>query len=191
MPRAARAVETIIPYVDVVPRRFDVGGVEILIRSMNGADIERMLDLGRSLSDREILLLRMNLCRRRSIEEWVADIERGRRLTLIAELEGAILGYAGLSLRGLRWYRHLGDVRLVVHPDFRSRGFGSVLAAELIEISKRLGLQRLIAQVPRAQEQACGFFARFDFQQQVVLPDWVMDGEGKTQDLCLMTLDLR
>ncbi|MDX1384955.1 MAG: GNAT family N-acetyltransferase [Thermoanaerobaculia bacterium] len=190
MSRATQTVEAVVPYVTLVPSQRRVGRLDVCLRPMESDDIERMLAFGRSLSDREILVLRMNLRRRKSIEEWIASIERGRRLTLIIESGDAILGYGGISLRGLRWYRHIGDIRLVVHPDHRKAGLGGMLIEELVDIGRRLGLNRLIAQIPRSQTGAAAFFRRFGFHQQVLLPDWVIDGDGQTQDLLILTRDL-
>jgi L-amino acid N-acyltransferase YncA len=173
-----------------VPIAREINGLEVFLRSMGAADVDSMLAFGRLLSPEDLLLLRMNLEDREAIVDWVASIERGRRVTLLAERDGAILGYASLSLRGLSWYRHLGDLRVVVRPDLRGRGLGSALAWEVIGFARRAGVTRLVAEVPRIQSRSRDAFRRFGFQPQVLLPDWVIDVKGDTHDLVLLTLEL-
>ena len=173
------------------PQTHEIDGRDVEIQLMSWADSDAVLGFSRLLGDEDRLLLRMDLSERGSVAGWFESIDAGQRATLLAKREGALLGYSSLSLRGLNWFRHLADFRVVIEPRQRGCGIGRLLGSQMIEIAKRTDLHRLVAQVPRSQDRAREFFRQLGFQPQVLLPDWVMDASGETRDLALMTLDLR
>src|ERR1017187_1048532 len=66
-------------------------------------------------------------------------IEAGQDTTVLAEQDGKLLGYGRLHHGETRWFRHLGEVRLLVAPHQRSHGLGKVLAQEVFSIARELG----------------------------------------------------
>ncbi|MEL7025879.1 MAG: N-acetyltransferase family protein [Pseudomonadota bacterium] len=65
---------------------------------------------------------------------------------VVAELDGAIAGYAYASLyRPRRAYRNTAECSVYVDPAYSRRGLGSQLMAEVIAETDRAGFRQLIA----------------------------------------------
>ncbi len=173
-----------------VPQTMRIESREIVIRSMGWEHAQAVSDFAQALGDEDRLLLRMDLSERGSISDWVESIDLGQRATLLAIEGGKVLGYTSLSLRGLNWFRHLADFRVVVEPGSRGLGIGRRLGTSAISLADGLGLYRLVAQVPRPQIRAQTFFEHLGFRPRGLLPDWVMDARGELVDLALLTRDL-
>lgn len=65
---------------------------------------------------------------------------------LVAEVEGAVAGYAYAALYRTRAaYRFTLEDSIYIHPDFVARGLGKVLMARLIELCEASGNRQMIA----------------------------------------------
>jgi L-amino acid N-acyltransferase YncA len=85
-------------------------------------------------------------------------------LRLVAERDGAIVGWAALSpCSARRCYRGVGDVSVYVAETARGAGVGRLLLEELVERSERAGYWTLNAglfpdnEVSLRLHEACGF----------------------------------
>ena len=85
-------------------------------------------------------------------------------LRLVAEREGAVVGWAALSPASSRHaYRGVGEVSVYVAEDARGGGIGRTLLEELVRRSERIGYWTLTAGVFPENEaslrlhEACGF----------------------------------
>jgi L-amino acid N-acyltransferase YncA len=85
-------------------------------------------------------------------------------LRLVAERDGAIVGWAALSpYSARRCYRGVGDVSVYVAETARGAGVGRLLLEELVERSERAGYWTLNAglfpenEVSLRLHEACGF----------------------------------
>lgn len=76
---------------------------------------------------------------RKKVEEPSEGLVR-----LVAEVEGKVVGSAGLRSVSTPRRRHVGQVGMMVHPDHWNRGVGSALLAALIDLADNwLDLTRL------------------------------------------------
>ena len=101
-----------------------------------------------------------------SKEQWRKKMENppDEMTGIVAVLDGQIVGSAGIMQnKGRR--RHVGDVGIAVHDDFRGRGIGSILLAVLTDAADNwLDLKRLELTVYVDNEPAIRLYQKFGFE---------------------------
>jgi RimJ/RimL family protein N-acetyltransferase len=157
------------------------------LRLMERGDADAVLAFARSLPEDDLLFLRWDITRPEIVDEWVTEIEAGRIITLLALTDDELLGTGDLYHNETNWTRHLGEIRLLLSPGARGSGLGRILADEIYEIAKLLGLRMLTAQMTMDQHGAQAIFRRLGFQREAVLFDYVVDKDGTTRDLLVAT----
>ncbi len=95
-----------------------------------------------------------------------------------------------LELAGEGWKRHVGELRLIVAPAYRRRGLGMRLARELFLLAAGARVEEILVRMMRPQRAARAIFRKLGFHREVVIPDYVRDQSGATQDMILMRCDL-
>lgn len=166
------------------------GGVSVKLHRLDAEDRDRVLEFARGLREEDLLFLRVDLTRPEVIEGIVHDQEFDRRITLLAIEDGHVVGYGSLGRSDLDWTRHIGEIRVIVDPEYRTQGIGALLAQELFHVAQDIGLSKVMARMVREQAGARAMFERLGFQAEALLADWVMDRDGKTRDLVLMSYDI-
>jgi L-amino acid N-acyltransferase YncA len=160
------------------------------VRLMEPADKNTMLEFARSLSQEDLLFLQTDITDPAGEEEWIANIKRGTTITLLAEPENVLTGYASLQVNPVRWTRQVGQIAINVIPEWRSRGLGERLCEEVVAVARSLTLRKVVAQMVADHKSARALFERLGFHVEALLPDWVEDREGHTRDLLLMAYAL-
>jgi ribosomal protein S18 acetylase RimI-like enzyme len=98
----------------------------------------------------------------------------------------AVIGFVGVfPLQG--WSSHVGEVRLVVDPDYRGRGVGRALARHAVREALQLGLRKLVVEVVADQEAAVGLFRALGFVPEALLADHVRGQDGEVRDLMILS----
>ncbi|MGA2588932.1 MAG: GNAT family N-acetyltransferase [Bryobacteraceae bacterium] len=176
------------------PRTFpwiaNVGGASITLRLMTLQDRDLFLAFIKKQPPEDLFFLLMDLSTPEGMARKLRGIEAGQDTTVLAEHDGKLLGYGSLHHGETRWFRHLGEMRLLVAHNQRSRGLGKVLAQEVFSIARGLGLRKIVARMAASQTGARRLFEDLGFQIEALLADWAMDRHGKTQDLVLMSYDM-
>ena len=172
------------------PREISVNDSAVRLRLVTHDDKDAILTFARSLEPEDLLFLRVDITRPEVVEKWLDSIDTGQRVTVVAELGGEIIGYGSLNRKELAWSRHLGEIRIIVHQSYRRTGLGSVLAEEVYSIARDLGLIKIVAQMPTDQPGGRRMFEGLGFKPEALLTDWVIDIEGHTHDLVIMSYDV-
>ena len=162
----------------------------VSLRLMTAADADRIVTFARNLPADDLLFLRMDITNPDVVAQWVQNLAAGRTVTVIAEANGAMAGYASLHHPEVTWQRHLGEIRIQVGQHYRSQGLGRILAAEIFAIARDLGLRKLMAQMTSDQKGAIATFKRLGFQMEALLQDFVIDRSDRTRDLIVMAYDV-
>ena len=182
-----------IPALEVntdYPRSLCLDGTNVTLRTMDEGDRDAMVAFARALPEEDLLFLRMDITQPAVVDEWIAAISSGRRFSVLAEDKGEIVAYASLNRQDLSWARHLGEIRVIVGPDYRGSGLGSVLAHEIVSLARHNGLTKIVAQMARQQSGARRVFQKLGFNVESLLADWVIDRDGRTHDLLIMSFDV-
>jgi len=172
------------------PCTMRVGDARVTLRLMTRADREAFLAFMRAQPEDDLFFLLVDVTTPEGLEHWMSDLEAGRNITLLAEENGTLLGYSSLHHGLTRWTRHLGEIRLLVAPSQRSRGLGWLLGHEVFAIAHDMELQRIVVRVASEQKSARRLFERLGFHMEALLADWVIDRQGRTEDLVLMSYDV-
>jgi GNAT superfamily N-acetyltransferase len=125
------------------------------------------------------------------IRDWCRNIDLGRNLPLLALADGKIIADATLHQQLGGWKRHIGRVSILVLPDYRGRGLARGMVAEMVDLARQAGLEKLEAEFIGEQEAAVKMFALLGFSNLLRLDDYVKDMQAITHDYVLMGLDLK
>jgi L-amino acid N-acyltransferase YncA len=162
----------------------------VSLRVMEAGDKDSIHLFARSLPQECLLFLHTDITDPVDIDDWIQSIESGATVTLLAEPDGTLEGYASLHLNSVRWTRKVGELAVNVAPEWQSRGLGEGLCAEMLALAGILELRKVIAQMVADHKSARALFERLGFRIQAFLPDWVEDREGHYRDLLLMAYDV-
>ncbi len=165
-------------------------GKTLNLRLMDREDIERVMVFARALPKKDLLFLRRDITDRGNVEEWVQGIENGKSVTVLACDGDMMAGYATLHHNEALWTRHVGEIRTQVGTDYRGMRLGSLLVEEMFQVAKDLGLKKLTANMVADQKAARGAFERIGFTPEALLADHVVDAEGRTHDMLIMSYDI-
>lgn len=117
-----------------------------------------------------------------SVASWTSG--RGRRWVTLDD-DGSVMGIvAVLPLSG--WSDHVGELRLVVHPEHRGQGIGRALAKHALFQAVEMGLAKVIVEVVAQQESAAAMFTALGFEGEALLRDHIRDRSGKPRDLVML-----
>jgi len=165
-------------------------GRQITLRLMQPDDRDALMGFAKSLPEDDLLFLAVDITRPEALDQWVDDIRIGQIKTVLAEANGTLVGHGTLSHNSLQWTRHLGEIVLLLSPDYRGIGLGTLLAQELFSIAGELGLQKIVARMASEQRGAFRVLDRLGFRAEALLGDYVIDREGRTHDLIVMSHDV-
>lgn len=172
------------------PWTTEVAGQTVTLRLMNRGDLENALKFARELPEEDLMFLTVDITDPEAMEPYVRGIEQDRAVTVLAEAGGSFIGYGSLTFNQMHWTRHLGEIRLLVGRDWRGKGLGRLLAGEVFQLAQEKGLQKIVARMAVGQQGARQVFERLGFVPEALLADFVMDRNGRTHDLFVMTYDV-
>jgi L-amino acid N-acyltransferase YncA len=127
---------------------------------------------------------------RRVIARWMRELDYGKKLPLLAEHEGRIVAIATLLRQTFGWGRHVGEVRVVIAPEFQGRGLGASLLDEIGAIGAACGLRKLAARIVTGRQEIIRAMERTGFQSVAVLKGYVKDAAGRYADLAILVREL-
>lgn len=167
-----------------------INGRKITLRLMGRADLDKSVKFARELPAADLMFLTVDITDPVEMEQYVAAVEKGQAATVLAEADGHFIGYGSLACSQPHWTRHLGEIRLLVGPDWRGFGLGRLLANEVLQIARDKGLRKVIARMAADQKGAIQVFEHLGFHAEALLTDFVIDRDGRTHDVMVMTNDV-
>ena len=162
----------------------------VVARLMGKSDRDTIVAFARALPPDDLLFLRRDITDPAVVDGWVREIEAGKTVSVLAELGGELLGYGSLCLEETFWGRHMGEIRVLVRPDFRGMGLGLQLASDVFAIASHLGIRKIIARMTQEQERTRARLERLGFRPEAVLREFALDREGNARDLLVMSSDV-
>jgi RimJ/RimL family protein N-acetyltransferase len=167
-----------------------IKGQDVTLRLMTAADRERILSFARALPEDDLLFMSTDITKAEAVDFYIMSMQAGRIHAILAEWDGKIVGYCNLLINELTWTRHLGEIQLMIAPEYRGRGLGQVLAGEVFALAQEHGLQKVVARMAREQRGAIQVFEKMGFHAEALLADFVIDRRDRTHDLIVMTHDV-
>lgn len=166
-------------------------GKKAVLRPLKADDEKDFHQLFQGIPEQERMFIKHRVQDIKVIRDWCKNIDYGRNLPLMGLIDKKIVGVATLHQQLGGWKRHIGRVSILVHPSSRGRGLARGLIAEILEIARHGGLERVEAEFIGEQEAAMKMFAMLGFSQLVRLEDYVKDMQAISHDYILMGLELK
>ncbi|MCH7744825.1 MAG: GNAT family N-acetyltransferase [Chloroflexi bacterium] len=166
-------------------------GQTMTIRPMVSSDRDALLKFFLRVSEEDRYYLKEDVTSPEVIKQWAENLNYARALPLLVLLDGEIVADGTLHRRRAGARKHIGEIRVVVDAEYRSKGVGTALIRELITIAKDADLENLIFELV-AEEQAPAVRAAesLGFVRLATLPNHVRDFHGKPDDLLILELSL-
>jgi len=123
---------------------------DLIVRRAEAKDVDRIAEL-------EIQCFTTPWSRESVYQDVV---ENQRALYLVAEIEGLVIGYAGIW--SIVDEGHITNV--AVAPEFRQHHIGSAIIAVLIEVTEKAGITSHTLEVRRSNEAAIRLYEKYGFK---------------------------
>lgn len=122
------------------------------------------------------------------VDSWTSDGAPHRLIAQVRDNDGhaTVVGYVAVH-KGVAWSSHVGELRLVVAPDYRQRGIGRLLAQRAVVEALELGVVKLVVEVVAGQDRLFDMFTRLGFEQEGRLRRHVRNESGDTRDLLILS----
>jgi ribosomal protein S18 acetylase RimI-like enzyme len=166
-------------------------GTKITLRPMVREDENALCEFFKGVNKEVVRYLRNDVESRLVIEKWVKNLDYEKTLPILAVKNGAIIADATINRRSFGWKWHLGTVRIFVHRDYRNRGLGRLMIDELVDVAYKLGLEKLVAEIPDLNIAAINAFTEAGFYRVAFIPNMAKDRENRPMDLVVMMKDVR
>lgn len=180
----SQAAKRVYPWTTTLKDR------QVTLRLMQETDRDAVLSFAQTLPAGDLLFLPLDITHPKVVDGWVRSLQSGRTATVVAESAGRLIGMGTLVRSETMWARHLGNIRLLVSTDARGVGLGHILANEVFALAEEAGLQKIVAQMAAEEGSAQAVFERLGFKAEALLADYVMDRDGRTHDLIVMSHDV-
>jgi acetyltransferase len=166
-------------------------GTKILLRPMVPEDQEALYEFFKAVPEEEARYLRDDVKSRLIIESWAKNLDYSRTLPILALKGDIIIADATINRRRSGWKWHLGTVRIFVHNNYRNRGLGELMVDELTRIAYRLGIEKLVLEIPDTNTAIINTFTKVGFHRAAMIPNMVKDRQNMPVDLAVMMKDIK
>jgi len=164
-------------------------GQKVTIRSLEPRDKEALLEFFRRIPEEDRAYLKEDVTSPEVIKEWTENIDFRRVLPLIALKDRRIIGDGTLHRRRPLARRHVGEVRVVVDPEFRNQGIGRMLLRRLLELAEFQKLEKVTFEIVADKEEPARRAAEIlGFTPATVMKEHIRDLDGTPHDLVIMEM---
>lgn len=173
-----------------VLQTFEADGRTIRLQYMTQADGPALLDFARSVPRHDLIFLREDITSVEGVNEWVDAVLQGQMGVILAYDGDSVAGFSSVTRNPTSWARHVAELSVIVGPTARHHGFGLRLTEEAFRAAEDLAVMRMMARMTLDQSGAIQLFRSLGFVPMAILPDQVIDADGKRYDLLMMHQDI-
>jgi len=167
-------------------------GSGVTLRPLAPGDEKLLSAFFNSLSENDTWFLDADVRDPRVIEDWVRIGENEKGVSVVAILEGKIIGVANLHRTHSGSKRHVGQVEISVAPGFREKHLATWMLLDLMNFAVSIGLEILAMYMVEARDLSLmGSLKRLGFSSEAVLKDYLKDKEGNPHSLVIMVKRLQ
>ncbi len=164
---------------------------KIEIKNLTRDDLDKLMEFYRSLPELDRKYLRVNVMDKHVVEQRIKLIRTGHFTRIVALKDSQIIGEGSLELPQEEWRKHQGELRVIVSREHRRKGLGMILMRELYFIAAGKNVKKIVVKFMRPQTAPRKILRKLDFHEEIIIPDYVRDRAGKTQDMVIMTCDMK
>ena len=166
-------------------------GKKVTIRELTLKDLNKLMKFYLALPPEDRRYLRVDVTNKNIVEQRIRLIESGNVFRLIALHKDEIVADGALELAAEDWRKHQGELRVIVARPFQHKGLGMIMVRELYFLAVEKNLELIIVKMMRPQIAAEHIFRKLGFREELLIPDYVRDQAGETQDLIVMACDIK
>lgn len=172
------------------PRRERCKNTDVELRLMSRDDEAAVAAFASGLPVHDVLFLKRDIRNPKVVSAWLESIERGTITSVLALVDGEVVGCNAIVRDALSWSAHVGEVRVVVGAGMRGSGLGRLLVQEACALAVSQGVEKIIAHMTPDQRGAIALFEDLGFRAEAMLRDHVRDADGATHDLAILSLEV-
>jgi ribosomal protein S18 acetylase RimI-like enzyme len=162
-------------------------GTGVTLRPLKVGDEDALFKMFSRLSVDDLWFLNHDVSDPGMIAEWINHLDPSRVISIVALMEGRIVGNAVLMMKRYGAKSHIGKVRISIDPSFRDRRLGTWMLLDLVNLSIEMGLQMLVMRLVQDRDASIiKSVKKLDFTEEAVLRDYLMGGEGQAHNLVIM-----
>lgn len=163
----------------------DTSSIEIdPIAKTDEAEVAALL---RALPERDLLFVGFDVNDDAVIRRWTTAGESDT-VGAVARRNGELLGFTVLQRDRAPWKRHVGSVLVVVAPQARGLGLGTLLVQRTISLAAELGLEKIAARMLVEDRDTVRVFEKLGFRHEGLLVDHAKASDGTLYDIAYMGL---
>lgn len=166
-------------------------GKKVLIRELHTDDLDRLMKFYSSLPLEDRKYLRIDVTNRKIVEKRIKLTKTGNVFRLVALFDDEIIADGALELSTEEWRKHQGELRVIVAKPFQHKGLGMIMVRELYFLAVEKKVELVVVKMMRPQIAAQRIFRKLGFQEELLIPDYVRDQSGGTQDLLIMKCNIK
>jgi GNAT superfamily N-acetyltransferase len=166
-------------------------GSRVLVRSLEDGDEQALLDFFLRIPEGERFFLKEDVTAPDVVDRWVRERDFRRALALLAMDGSRVVADAVLIRRRGNSRSHIGEIRVVVAPEYRERGLGTALIRELCDVADDAGLEKVMFELVADREQEAIRAAEWlGFLRVATIEVGAVDQLGHHHDVVLMAMPL-
>jgi len=166
-------------------------GAKVLIRDQTLDDLDILMDFYLALPDEDRRYLRVDVTDRDVVKQRL-ELSKGGCLFRRGALDNdKIVATGALEIFPDAWRKHQGEIRVIVAEEFRRKGLGMIMMRELYLMAREKEVELLVTRQLRPQIAARNICRKLGFREELMVPDYLHDLTGATQDMVLMACDMK
>lgn len=178
------------PHIAVATKTVGCNNTIVTIRALTEADRAHMLEFGASLPADDVLYLEDDFRSPEIIARLINASYAENWRQVVATANDAIVGYAAVRRLPGR-SSHVGDIHMLVSPDWRGCGLGRAMADVIFDAARDLGVDKVIVEILDTQATGRQIFERIGFAIEGTLVDHASDRQGQRHSLHVLAYHIR
>ncbi len=166
-------------------------GTEVVIRELTAEDLDALMKFYIGLPAEDRKYLRVDVTDRHVVEKRIKRMTEDQVFRLVALHGHDIVADGALELSGEVWRQHQGELRVIVARPYQHKGLGLIMMKELFLLAVEKNVETVVVKMLRPQKAAINICHKLGFHEEVMIPDYVSDLDGKIQDLIIMKNNIR
>jgi ribosomal protein S18 acetylase RimI-like enzyme len=155
----------------------------VTVRELTTEDVDVLLRFFDALPEQDATFVKEDV-RDHAVVTRLADPASTSK-AWVAESDGDVQGLA--VIRPLHaWSSHVGELRLVVHPEARGQGLGRRLTQHALLRAPEMGIEKVLVEVIAEQESLLQMFSGLGFEGEAILRNQIRDRSDQMRDLVLL-----
>ena len=163
---------------------------KVVLKLMEDRDLDALVEFYQSVPESDRLYLRVDVTDKKNLERRFGNLDHNHAYPIMALDNNKIVGVGTLFRPTFGWMRNVGEVRIVIAPDYQRQGLATIFVRELFFRALKAKVFKLQAEMAETQESAIAGFERLGFRQEATLKKHITDVRGRRRDLVIMTLDV-